>query len=155
MQETGDKINAPIKSRLRNYLKQNNIAIKAFCSTIGISDSAFRGSGLKSELGGEIITRVLQELPQVSARWLITGVDSSISEGNAGHHVNISNQEQGNLAYAIAHGDSSSASANVSMCQQLEMCMQLLQERDRQLQEKDNQIQQLHQMLQVLIKKEV
>lgn len=41
------------------------------------------------------------------------------------------------------------------MCQQLEMCMQLLQERDRQLQEKDNQIQQLHQMLQVLIKKEV
>ncbi len=41
------------------------------------------------------------------------------------------------------------------MCQQLEMCMQLLQERDRQLQEKDNQIQQLHQMLQVLINKEV
>jgi len=79
----------------------------------------------------------------------------SISEGNTGHHVNISNQEQGNLAYAIAHGDSSSASANVSMCQQLEMCMQLLQERDRQLQEKDNQIQQLHQMLQVLINKEV
>lgn len=41
------------------------------------------------------------------------------------------------------------------MCQQLEMCMQLLQERDRQLQEKDNQIQQLHKMMQILLTKEI
>ena len=155
MQEVSDKINAPIKSRLRNYLRENNIAVKSFCASIGISDSAFRGSGLKSELGGEIITRVLQEFPQLSARWLITGVDDINPESKPTSPATLSAQDQGNLAYAVAHGDSSSASANISLCQQLEMCMQLLQERDRQLQEKDNQIQQLHKMMQILLTKEI
>lgn len=142
MQESGDKIQAPIKGRLRNYLKENQIAIKTFCAKIGMSDSAFRGSGLRSELGGEIITRVLLELPELSARWLLTGESTSAKEIE--RPSDVSAGEQSSLAYAIAQGDKSSASANISSCSQTELLLKLLQE-------KDKQIQQLHSMIQILI----
>ena len=97
--------------------------------------------------------RVLQELPQLPARWLITGEESPQQGERPEASNTLSTQDQGRLAYAVAHGESSSASANISMCHQLDACLQLLQERDQQLKEKDNQIQQLHQMLQILLTK--
>lgn len=151
MQEINDKINAPIKGRLRIYLKDKGIAIKGFCARIGVSDSAFRGSGLKSELGGEIIARTLQELPALSPRWLVTGAGSAEEDLRFKDPSNMESNDQSSLAYVIAHGEKSSESANISACSQLEVCLKLLQERDRQLAEKDKQIDQLHKMLQSLI----
>lgn len=40
---------------------------------MGFSDANFKGIGLKSELGGEKIAKILTSYPELSAEWLLLG----------------------------------------------------------------------------------
>lgn len=93
MQVQGEEISAPIKSRVYNYLQNNNITLSDFCKSVGISPSAFRGKDRKSEFGGAVISRIIEEFPAIPIRWLITGE----ADDNASIHI-------AGGANAVAHG---------------------------------------------------
>lgn len=71
-----DKILAPIKKRLLEYLEMQGITKESFYSDTGISASNFKGAGKKSELGGDKIAKILTVYPEIDSKWLITGVKS-------------------------------------------------------------------------------
>jgi len=68
-----DKIFSQIKQRVIQYLKIKGITQEKFFQETGISASNFKGSGAKSELGGEKIVSILTLYKDLSPEWLITG----------------------------------------------------------------------------------
>ncbi len=68
-----DKILSPVKGRILKYLEINGIPRESFYHDTGISASNFKGPGLKSELGGDKIARILAVYPDLDSRWLLTG----------------------------------------------------------------------------------
>ena len=45
----------------------------SFCDKLGISISNFKGTGAKSEIGGENIVKIMSLYGEISAEWLILG----------------------------------------------------------------------------------
>jgi len=68
-----DKILSPIKERILKYLESNRISRESFYRETGISASNFKGSGLRSELGGDKIAKILTIYPRLNPDWLLTG----------------------------------------------------------------------------------
>lgn len=68
-----DKILSPIKGRLLNYLETKGISRETFYRETGISASNFKGTGLRSELGGDKIAKILRLYPDLNSEWLLTG----------------------------------------------------------------------------------
>lgn len=68
-----DKILSPIKIRILKFLEISNITRESFYRATNISASNFKGSGLKSELGGDKIAKILACYPMLNPDWLITG----------------------------------------------------------------------------------
>lgn len=67
---------APIKGRIRKYLKYKGLSQKFFFERIRVADSSLKGKPAMSEFGGEILTRIALEFPSLSTRWLLTGLGS-------------------------------------------------------------------------------
>lgn len=72
MQEKRQNI-AVIKSRLLEYLDYKGIKRPEFCRNSKISESLFKGIGLKSEIGGDKLVSILSYYPEINPGWLITG----------------------------------------------------------------------------------
>lgn len=68
-----DKILSPIKERLLKYLEVRGFSRESFCRTTGISASNFKGIGLKSELGGDKIAKILTSYRDLNPDWLLIG----------------------------------------------------------------------------------
>lgn len=68
-----DKILSQTKMRVLKYLETNGITRESFYRETGISASNFKGSGLKSELGGDKIAKILTCYPDLNPEWLLTG----------------------------------------------------------------------------------
>ena len=68
-----DKISSQ-KERILTFLTQRGIKKAQFYKEMGFSEANFKGVGLKSELGGEKLAKILTYYPELSAEWLITGV---------------------------------------------------------------------------------
>lgn len=93
-----EKILAPIKSRILEYIDFKGIEKGKFFSDLGVSSSNFRSGGLKSEVGGEVIAKILSTHPDINSDWLITGSgpmvsDNKVTEFRLRTDVNRSEQE--------------------------------------------------------------
>lgn len=68
-----DKIYAPIKERILQYLDLKKITKEDFYKISSIASSNFKGKGAASELGGDKIAKILTMYPDLNSEWLITG----------------------------------------------------------------------------------
>jgi len=68
-----NKILSPIKKRVLHYIDYVDIRRDAFYAKTGIVKSNFSGEGAKSEIGGDKIIKILNEYPNLSPEWLLTG----------------------------------------------------------------------------------
>lgn len=62
-----------IKSRILHFIEKKDIKKGDFFEEIGISASNFKGDGLKSEIGGDKIVKILTFFPDLSSDWLLLG----------------------------------------------------------------------------------
>lgn len=97
-----DKILSPIKIRILKFLEISNITRESFYRATNISASNFKGSGLRSELGGDKIAKILACYPTLNPDWLITGRGPMLlGDAVAGAPVPYSHTEEhltGNVA---------------------------------------------------------
>ena len=68
-----DKILAPIKQRIIKYLEIQSISKTDFYNKFSVASSNFRGISLNSEVGGELIAKILSEYKDLNPDWLILG----------------------------------------------------------------------------------
>lgn len=68
-----DKILAPIKGRILQYVEFKGFEKIKFFTSLGASASNFRGNGLKSEVGGDVIAKILAQDSDLSSEWLLLG----------------------------------------------------------------------------------
>lgn len=74
-----DKIST-IKENILYFLDKQDITKSSFYEKTGISASNFKGNGLKSEIGGDKIAKILSLYPEINADWLITGIEPMIKK---------------------------------------------------------------------------
>jgi hypothetical protein len=67
-----DKILSQIKQRILQYIDFKGIKKEYFFEITGISASNFKGEGLKSDLGGDKIAKILSNFPDLNPTWLMT-----------------------------------------------------------------------------------
>lgn len=72
-----DKIST-IKENILYFIEKQNISKVNFYELTGITASNFKGSGLKSEIGGDKIVKILSCYPQLNPDWLLTGEGSML-----------------------------------------------------------------------------
>lgn len=142
MQVQKEEISAPIKGRVHIYLQNNNIPVIDFCKRVGISPSAFKGKDRKSEFGGAVISRIVEEFPTIPIRWLITGeADDSTSIHIAGG-ANAVAQGGGVITYhnnpVEVGGESLQDSTSV-----IAILKRIIDTQNEQLAKKDEQIDKL------------
>ncbi|WP_288898724.1 S24 family peptidase [uncultured Capnocytophaga sp.] len=68
-----DKILAPIKQRILQFVDYKQIERKNFFGELNVATSNFRGNALYSEVGGDVIAKILSSHPKLNAEWLLTG----------------------------------------------------------------------------------
>lgn len=68
-----DKIFAPIKQRILQFIEYKGINKKIFFEEIDISSSNFRSKSLYSEVGGDVIAKISSKFKDVNINWLISG----------------------------------------------------------------------------------
>lgn len=62
-----------IKGRVLQFIETKGISKANFCKETGISYGNMKGNSLKSELGGEQISSILESFSEISPDWLLTG----------------------------------------------------------------------------------
>lgn len=72
-----DKIST-IKENILYFIDKQHISKVDFYDKTEISASNFKGSGLKSEIGGDKIVKILTCYPEISPEWLLTGKGSML-----------------------------------------------------------------------------
>lgn len=77
-----DKIFAPIKGRIYEFLDKQDIKREDFYKNTNISSSNFKGKGAISEIGGDKIAKILTHYPDVNPDWLLTGRGPMLREEN-------------------------------------------------------------------------
>ncbi len=65
--------NLTIKGKILSFLDYKGIKKVDFFDATGIKDSNFKGKNLQSQLGGDMIVKILTTYPELSAEWLLTG----------------------------------------------------------------------------------
>lgn len=75
-----DKINAPIKQRILQYIDYKSITKESFLKKSLISSSNFKSNGLKSEIGGDKLAYILSVYDDLNPEWLLTGKGSMLKE---------------------------------------------------------------------------
>lgn len=68
-----DKILAPIKQRIIQFIENNEIERKTFFEKIDVAASNFRSKSLKSEIGSDVIAKISSLYPTLNLDWLING----------------------------------------------------------------------------------
>lgn len=69
-----DKILAPIKQRVLEIPIIKGITKKKFFEDLEVSSSNFRTNSLKSEVGGDVIAKILSIHDDISSEWLLLGI---------------------------------------------------------------------------------
>lgn len=78
-----DKNLAPIKQRILQFVDYKQIERKNFFGELNVATSNFRGNALYSEVGGDVIAKILSNHPKLNAEWLLTGNGKMLkSEGD-------------------------------------------------------------------------
>jgi phage repressor protein C with HTH and peptisase S24 domain len=66
-----DKILAPIKQKIIQYIENKSIVKEDFYKKTGISPSNFKGDGLKSEIGADKLVKILTNYEDLNPDWLL------------------------------------------------------------------------------------
>lgn len=74
-----DKIST-IKENILYFVEKQGIKKTDFYEKTEISASNFKGSGLKSEIGGDKIVKILSLFPEINPEWLLTGKGEMLRE---------------------------------------------------------------------------
>jgi hypothetical protein len=72
--------NLTIKEKILYFIENQYIKKEDFYKITGISASNFKGLGLKSEIGGEKIVKILTCYPILNPEWLLTGNGSMLKQ---------------------------------------------------------------------------
>ena len=80
MQDEGIK-NPPIKERILKFIDYKGISKSKFSKITGIHPANFKGKGLKSEIGGDKLNKILSHFPEINPEWLITGEGEMLRSG--------------------------------------------------------------------------
>ena len=67
-----------IKENILQFIDKQHIVKEEFYRKTSISASNFKGNGLKSEIGGEKIVKILTCYPEINPEWLLTGKGSML-----------------------------------------------------------------------------
>jgi phage repressor protein C with HTH and peptisase S24 domain len=78
-----DKILAPIKQRILQYIEYKGFEKIIYFESLGVSASNFRSSSLKSEAGGDVIAKILSLNNDLSPDWLLIGNGSMIKSDSS------------------------------------------------------------------------
>lgn len=73
MANKSDKILAPIKRRIVEFIENQQIEKKFFFENLGVASSNFRGQALYSEVSADIIAKILSLYPNSNAEWFLLG----------------------------------------------------------------------------------
>nr|DAR66558.1 MAG TPA: sigma factor [Caudoviricetes sp.] len=73
MTNKSDKILAPIKRRVVEFIENQQIEKKFFFKNLGVASSNFRGQALYSEVSADIIAKILSLYPNSNAEWFLLG----------------------------------------------------------------------------------
>ena len=73
MTNKSDKILAPIKRRVVEFIENQQIEKKFFFENLGVASSNFRGQALYSEVSADIIAKILSLYPNSNAEWFLLG----------------------------------------------------------------------------------
>jgi hypothetical protein len=84
-----DKI-LTIKEKILYFIEKQGISKEEFYRNTGISASNFKGVGLKSEIGGEKIVKILTIYPEINADWLLRN-DQKMTNSKSKNNVTIKN----------------------------------------------------------------
>ncbi len=68
-----DKILAPIKQRIIQFIDFKGFEKKKFFESLAISASNFRSQSLFSEAGGDVIAKISSHYPEINPEWLLSG----------------------------------------------------------------------------------
>lgn len=77
-----EKILAPIKQRIIQYIEYKGIAKGRFFGSIEVSASNFRSKSLYSEVGGDVIAKISSIYPEINLEWLLTGKGNMLKNEN-------------------------------------------------------------------------
>lgn len=77
-----------IKEKILSFLESQGIKKVDFFEATGIQSSNFKGKNMSSQLGGDMLVKVLTIYPQISAEWLLRG------EGNMLKNISIHDEPQ-------------------------------------------------------------
>ncbi len=73
MTNKSDKILAPIKRRIVEFIENQQIEKKFFFKNLGVASSNFRGQALYSEVSADIVAKILSLYPNSNAEWFLLG----------------------------------------------------------------------------------
>lgn len=62
-----------IKERILQFIEKQGIKKEEFYTKTEITASNFKGAGLKSEIGGNKLVKILTIYPEINSEWLIIG----------------------------------------------------------------------------------
>lgn len=74
-----DKI-SPIKENILHFIDNQKIVKEDFYKKTSIAASNFKNPGLKSEIGGDKIVKILSVYPEINPEWLLTGNGEMLKE---------------------------------------------------------------------------
>lgn len=89
-----DKIST-IKERILQYLEFKGITKEDFYKKTMISASNFKGPGLKSEIGGDKMVKILSIYDDINTEWLILGKGNILKTKNKEIATNLNGGENG------------------------------------------------------------
>lgn len=148
---------APIKMRMRKYLKYKGITQDVFFRDAEISSSTFSGKSRESEFGGAILTRIALLYPSLSTRWLLTGVGEMEETETGSTHQSMTAMSNNGVVNHGYHANSyvtlhHAPKAVDQQCQEkstensnsfIEILADQCREKDKQIAEKDRQLENL------------
>jgi len=90
-----DENSAPIKQRILEYIEYKGLKKGEFFAQINVSPSNFRSKSLKSEVGGEVIAKILSLYEEINPLWLLNGKGSMLYSYNPCEQLQKSHIEDG------------------------------------------------------------
>ena len=93
MTNKNDKILAPIKGRVIQFIEYQKLEKKIFFEKLDVASSNFRGRALYSEISADVIAKILSLYPDCNAEWLLLGNGDMLKNEMKKEVVNANNSD--------------------------------------------------------------
>lgn len=131
MTNKNDKILAPIKGRIVQFIENQKIEKKFFFENLEVASSNFRGQALYSEVSADIVAKILTLYPNSNAEWFLLGKGNmmknekkkELNQSILGHNNTMVGNDlitDNNLAIKV-------------LMSQIEDCKKIIEEKDSQI----------------------